>query len=1110
MISKRSVVLLAVMMVAGSLGALGSVAGGASGRTGDNDNDFASASALTSGVPVSGQVNTTDDPSDFYKINLKAGQTMKIVLSYTCSTDEIYFSVYDPSQTDVLDIQDGNTTRGDTILANVNGTHYVEVWTFYEAQDYTLTVTVGDPPTLVPGTQVRSRLSVTGVERSEWYRIWLNGNISGKSEGVYVNMTEDLQTTNCNLFLWDIDTGMLNPYNLSRLVSPRETVSCAASFSGWYYLLANIWSGSGGYTLDVTKFQTASDGNNDFANATAVRHNAVVTGTVDQGWDKYDWYRYHVFGGDTFQVRASRGAGTDIFNLSIYDSSRNLIAGELNIQAGAITNSITLNLPAAASERTYYVVIYSYAAFRSGQYSDETGKETYNLAFTSTNHLPGVLSSFDDIILDEDKNVALDVASHFQDIDGDGLIFNTTGATYFTAYYNTSGARLELMPAANWNGKETLTVTADDGFGGKTSLTINLTVKPVNDIPFVKKKIADLKMLQGGTDVSIDLSKVFYDNDIPWGDRLNYTVENTGALKVAIAADGKVTITGPIEFFGAVAMQFTATDGDGAPAIASCNVSVQHVNQPPRVKTPPGNVSVNEDSTATLDMSRVFSDLDEDPITLLSSGQTKITVIIDPNTLMVTFKPAPNLSGFYEDIKFTAQDDKGFGDFFVVVRVTVVVVNDPPIIKSFSPTGEVTLTETEGQDFSVTATTVEIWDTFNYTWTLDGNDLLWNENIYPLKTDYASAGKHVLKVVVDDGSDSVSRTWNLSVINKNRDPTDVKVSSPKTGESFMQATELEFSGSAKDPDGDELSYSWLDGRAELSTEKSFTTKALRPGSHNIVLEVTDGTATVRSKQLTITITANTSPRIISLLPATGQDFTTGKRIEFSVSARDTEDDPLTYQWSESGRVLSTQAAFSSSDLKEGTHQIQVSIYDSFTYTNQTVIVEVVAPAKSPGLAGSSMLYLGVVVAVIAVAGTVAFLAMRRRKPKAPEAAPQPVDGAAAAAAMYGGQPQDYQAPPAAPAYDYGAYQPPAETSSDQQQYSAESGVSEEQPGVSGQQPAWANAPARPPMPGDAAPTEAPPSEPAPPEPALPEPASTEPEPTEPAPAEPAPEAEKKE
>jgi hypothetical protein len=340
----------------------------------------------------------------------------------------------------------------------------------------------------------------------------------------------------------------------------------------------------------------------------------------------------------------------------------------------------------------------------------------------------------------------------------------------------------------------------------------------------------------------------------------------------------------------------------------------------------------------------------------------------------------------------------------------------------------------------------------------------------------------------------------------------VKVSSPKTGETFMQATEIEFSGSAKDLDGDQLTYSWLDGKTELSTEKGFTTTALKPGSHSIVLEISDGTSTVKSKQVTITINPNTSPRIISLLPASGEDFTTGKKIDFSVSARDAEEDPLTYQWSEAGVVLSTQTSFSKSNLKEGTHNIQLSVYDGFTFTNQTVVVEVVAPAQTTALGGRTMYYMVGAVAAIAVIAAVAFMVMRRRKPKAPETAPQPVDGAAAAAAMYGGQPQDYQASPPA-AYDYGsyqppageqapdagAYQPPAETQYDSSAYSAESGVSDAQPGVSGSEPAWASSPARLPITEEeqaqAPAVQEPPGEP--PAPAAPESATPEQPPAEP-------------
>ncbi|MBM4248851.1 MAG: tandem-95 repeat protein [Euryarchaeota archaeon] len=1120
----RFVVLLALMTVTASLGVSGAALGGASGRTADSDNDFATATALTSGVQTSGSVNGTDDPSDFYKIDLRAGQCMKVVLSYTCASLPLYFSVYDPGQNDVLDITSGNTTRGDTYFAIENGTHYVEIWTFSEEQSYTLTVTVSLPATLTPGVQVRSMLSFTGVERSEWFRIWLQGNLSGKSEGVYVNMTEDDRNTNCNLFLWDL-IGGLNPYNLSRGASPRETVSLAASYTGWYYLLANIWSGSGGYTLDVTGFQTPSDGNNDHGNATFARHNAVIAGTVDQGWDKYDWYRYHVFAGDTFQARASRQAGTDLFNLSIYDSAGALLAGDLNIQGGALTNSITLAMPAAQAERYYHVAIYSYAAVRNNQITDDTARETYSLALTSTNHVPSVLSSFEDLSTQEDVGVSTPATTRFSDIDGDAIIINVTGQTNLAAAVCATTGNLEIMPKLNWAGRETLTVTADDGYGGKVSLTVNVTVAAVNDLPYVKKGMADIRMFQGGVDTSVDLSRVFSDDDIPYGDKLAYSVDKNGSLRVTIDTDGKVTLTGPIEFYGLVSMTFTATDLALAQASAQCNVTVVHVNQPPRLRTHPGNVSVDEDRTATLDMSGVFSDLDGDPVTLLPSGMTRITVLVDPNTLIVTFKPSPNLSGFYEDVTFTAQDDKGYGNEFVVVRVTVVVVNDPPVLKSSSPQGTVTMNEGDTEEFSVTVTTVESWDTFNYTWYLDDLDLLWNEDTYPLKTDFDSAGQHVLRVVVDDGHDKVERVWNITVVNVNRNPKEVKINTPRTGDSYMERTEVEFSGSAKDDDGDELTYTWLDGRTEIGTGKSFSTTALKPGVHTIVLEVSDGTGTTKSKQVSITITPNTSPQILSLEPTTGARFQPGKRIDFTVQARDAEGDPLTYQWSLGGRVLSTQPSFSASDIKEGTHSIMLSIYDGYTYTNQTVMVQV-APSDAGGagsgiLGGNMMLLLVAAVGAIAMVGGIAVWMMRRKRPGAPDVAPPPADSPGALSDQYDPAPRDDQAPPVAPGYDYGAYQapagtpepydlasayqqsagaasyppgtyqqpaeaapgdpgqPPVETQYDQSQYSPEAGISGEQPGVSGSQPAWASGQVKPTLESPSAPESPPPETPAP-------------------------------
>jgi len=512
-------------------------------------------------------------------------------------------------------------------------------------------------------------------------------------------------------------------------------------------------------------------------------------------------------------------------------------------------------------------------------------------------------------------------------------------------------------------------------------------------------------------------------------------------------------------------MTFIATDNESITARAPCNVTVTHVNQPPHVDKRPGNVTVNEDETAVVDLSKAFVDPEGDPITLTPSGMTRMLVTVDTASLVATFKPLKDNSGFFEDIKFFAADDQGLGDEFVVVRVTVIPVNDRPVFKNSFPSGEVTLTELDTQEFSANATDVDS-SSLNYTWYLDDKDMRVADNSWTWLTTYDSAGNHTVRLVVDDGDLEVARVWNVTVINKNRDPV-VKLVSPKTGAVFPQGSVIEFEGTATDPDKDQLTYSWMDVKTELSDELSFSTTSLKPGNHNIVLVVSDGTSEVKSKPIVITVEANKAPVIVGYTPPMGQSFEKGKKITFSVNVRnDDAGDTLTFSWSDAGKVLSTAQQFDTSDLKVGTHTILLSVYDGFTYTNATVTVEVTNPPAAPGMSRGTLLAMAGIVAVITVVAVLAVLMMRRKKPAAAPAGQ--VDASAATAIQappaqpeqYQPYPQDYQQP-AAPAYDYGAnQQPPAPQQYDQGVYQqpaqGEPGVPSEE--AYQQQPAWAMAP----------------------------------------------------
>ncbi|MCX2576396.1 tandem-95 repeat protein, partial [Pedobacter sandarakinus] len=67
--------------------------------------------------------------------------------------------------------------------------------------------------------------------------------------------------------------------------------------------------------------------------------------------------------------------------------------------------------------------------------------------------------------------------------DGDPLTFaTTTPPANGTVVLNADGT-YTYTPKANFNGTDSFVVTVSDGKGGSTTVTINVTVTPVNDAP---------------------------------------------------------------------------------------------------------------------------------------------------------------------------------------------------------------------------------------------------------------------------------------------------------------------------------------------------------------------------------------------------------------------------------------------------------------------------------------------------------------------------------------------------------------------------------------------------------------------------------------------------
>jgi regulation of enolase protein 1 (concanavalin A-like superfamily) len=505
------------------------------------------------------------------------------------------------------------------------------------------------------------------------------------------------------------------------------------------------------------------------------------------------------------------------------------------------------------------------------------------------NHAPTITDPFTPVSVNEDARIAIGISEHLSDPDGDKLDFEVTDSAHIQGAFNDTLDDLQVWGAPNWFGAEFANIKATDPFGSSIKAQIRVTVVAVPDAPYLKKPLPDIVVPQAGVNSTTNLSGYFFDNDTLFGgsDTLVYSVSGTGPLRVDIGAAGHVTVAAPVDFWGSLNLTFTATDTTGLSAAGDAHVVVYHVNQAPQVKAGPPDTSVNEDESVTVFLGPVFWDPDGDPLTVEASGNSQIAVAF--SGMNATFTPAPDASGFKETITLRARDDQGLSSPAATVNVTVIAVNDPPRITSFSPPDNVTLLENDILDFSVAASDVESGAGVTYAWSLDGAPAATGVTGYTFRTNYSSAGDHTVKVEVSDGELSTSVAWLITVKNVNREPSKAAIVSPKAGAVFKEGVSVQFEGDATDPDGDALSFSWLEGFTELGTGQNLST-LLAAGIHKVMLEVSDGTATARSSTISITVKANTKPSILSVEPSKGKKFVHGTSIPVTAEVIDADGD----------------------------------------------------------------------------------------------------------------------------------------------------------------------------------------------------------------------------
>ncbi len=271
--------------------------------------------------------------------------------------------------------------------------------------------------------------------------------------------------------------------------------------------------------------------------------------------------------------------------------------------------------------------------------------------------------------------IAIDVSGSFDDLDGDTLTFTQTGLPPGLTIDPAGNITGTIDPSAsqggpNGDGIYSVTITADDGFGGTVSSTFSWTVTnpppvAVNDGPIAVTE-----------DTPLDINVLGNDTD-PDGDTLTVTLATAGNGEVTINPDGTINYVPDPDYNGPDTITYTISDGNGGTSTATVEINVGEVNDAP-VASPIAPRNDVDGALVSVPVAANFSDVDGDTLTFTAAG-LPLGLTIDPNTGVISGtidSDASQPAGGVYTVVVTANDGRGGT---VDQSFTWTITNPPPV-----------------------------------------------------------------------------------------------------------------------------------------------------------------------------------------------------------------------------------------------------------------------------------------------------------------------------------------------------------------------------------------------------------------------------------------------
>ena len=470
-----------------------------------------------------------------------------------------------------------------------------------------------------------------------------------------------------------------------------------------------------------------------------------------------------------------------------------------------------------------------------------------------------------------------------------------TAPSHGVASVDGTGASVEVdfSPTADWNGSDDFVVAVEDQDGFSDSITVNVTVDPVNDAPVASAGNLDLD-----EDVAVALTLEGSDID---GDALTYAITETPSLGMLSGTPPNLIYSPSEDASGSDNFTFSVDDGTQS-ASATFSLVIAEINDAPSFDED-GPLVLNTDEGVVLTRWFYATDAEQTDLSWSMSEPFHgvVTLSGSGNGREFSYSPDPGHIGG-DLVKLTVEDAEGEKDSLTLSITVNAVGNTPPTIDQ-GDSVEVTMSEEGDPTAFALALSATDFNADPLTWSLaaEASNGLATVSAGPVidytpNVNFFGSDSFTVQVADDNGGvDTI--IVNLTVEGVNDAPT---ASSGNIWTAMDTSVDVTLQGS--DVDGDALVYvitaqptnGSLSGTAPLLI---YTPAPGYSGTEQLTFKVSDGNLDSETVAFVFDVeTVDHDPILVDTAPVVNMsEDNSPEAFSLTLEASDPDGDDLNYE-----------------------------------------------------------------------------------------------------------------------------------------------------------------------------------------------------------------------